>query len=277
LGFLPVYQRGFFCNDESLQYPYKDSTVSSLMLYSISLGLPILIILISEAIVYCRRKRYQLEYLSQNSFNRCCCDVRINPYFFQTSKAITMFLFGAVITINITDMAKNMIGRLRPHFMDVCQPDFSVINCSGGYITEFTCLFDNDDDYPLQDARRSFPSGHSSVSAYCMVYLLLYLESRMKWKRVRLLKPTLQFIAILLALFCCMSRISDYKHHSSDVFVGFILGTTVAVFMALVVANMFKKEEVNEKTDTINSEILFMEMNPRSRANFKQTISSSFI
>lgn len=28
---------------------------------------------------------------------------------------------------------------MRPHFLDVCKPDFSTINCSLGYITDYQC------------------------------------------------------------------------------------------------------------------------------------------
>lgn len=38
------YQRGFFCNDESIRYPFKESTVSSKVLYTVGLGLPTLIV-----------------------------------------------------------------------------------------------------------------------------------------------------------------------------------------------------------------------------------------
>lgn len=36
------YKRGFFCDDESLKHPYKDSTVTNVMLYIIGLGVPVL-------------------------------------------------------------------------------------------------------------------------------------------------------------------------------------------------------------------------------------------
>ncbi|XP_070562983.1 phospholipid phosphatase 1-like [Ptychodera flava] len=273
---VPIYERGFFCSDESLKYPYKDSTVTSLMLYSFSLGLPVLFMIVVEATICVHRKTRQLEYLAQKSFNRCCCDVPINPYLFRTYKIIGMFLFGAAVTLDITDMTKNVIGRLRPHFFDVCQPDFSKINCSVGYITDFTCLGSDVDS--INEARRSFVSGHSSFSAYCMIYLVLYLQGRMQWKGIRLLKPFLQFIALLLTIFCCLTRISDHKHHWSDVLAGFILGAAVALVMAYGVSDLFKKEDVHEKIEHINSEIVFMEMNPRSRGKHKPTtINSSFI
>lgn len=35
------YQRGFFCSDDSIQYPFHSSTVTSTVLYSVGLMLPI--------------------------------------------------------------------------------------------------------------------------------------------------------------------------------------------------------------------------------------------
>lgn len=38
------YQRGFFCADESIRYPFKESTVTSFVLYTVGLGLPTLVV-----------------------------------------------------------------------------------------------------------------------------------------------------------------------------------------------------------------------------------------
>ena len=35
------FERGFYCDDESLRYPFKESTITSTMLYIIGLGFPI--------------------------------------------------------------------------------------------------------------------------------------------------------------------------------------------------------------------------------------------
>jgi hypothetical protein len=45
-----------------------------------------------------------------------------------------IFLFGLAVTLSITEVGKLTIGRLRPHFFDVCRPDFSTINCAQGYV-----------------------------------------------------------------------------------------------------------------------------------------------
>ncbi|KOX72775.1 Putative phosphatidate phosphatase [Melipona quadrifasciata] len=75
----------------------------------------------------------------------------------------------------------------------------------------------------------SFPSGHSSFSAYTMIYLALYLQLRMTWKGSKLLKHFLQLLCLLMAWFTALSRVSDYKHHWSDVLAGSTLGTIVAL------------------------------------------------
>ncbi|MEQ2180606.1 hypothetical protein GOODEAATRI_002929, partial [Goodea atripinnis] len=50
---------------------------------------------------------------------------------------IGVFLFGCAISQSFTDIAKVSVGRMRPHFLDVCRPDFSTINCSLGYVTNY--------------------------------------------------------------------------------------------------------------------------------------------
>ena len=59
--------------------------------------------------------------------------------------AYAPFCFGAVLQNLITDIGKYEVGRLRPHFFSVCNIDFSKVNCSAGYIEDFTCENEVDD------------------------------------------------------------------------------------------------------------------------------------
>jgi len=45
----------------------------------------------------------------------------------------------------------------------------------------------------------------------------------------RLLRPTLQFFLIAASIYTGLSRVSDYKHHWSDVVVGLLQGALIAV------------------------------------------------
>lgn len=120
---------------------------------------------------------------------------------------------------------KNLVGGIRPDFAARCWPDgdqawasAGVPRCSG-------------DDDVVQQGRKSFPSGHTSMSfsgfVYCSLYLAAWLrigreEGRAWWKLCVVLAPT------VLALFVGLTRIHDYWHHWEDVVVGALLGTAFA-------------------------------------------------
>ena len=96
---------------------------------------------------------------------------KIPNWIWECYRHIGIFGFGAGCSQLTTDIAKYTIGRLRPHFFDVCRPD---INCTDPkykniYIENFNCQQKN--QKLLKDMRLSFPSGHSSFSAYCMIFL----------------------------------------------------------------------------------------------------------
>uniref|UniRef100_A0A8C3JD54 Phospholipid phosphatase 1 n=1 Tax=Calidris pygmaea TaxID=425635 RepID=A0A8C3JD54_9CHAR len=170
------------------------------------------------------------NHLHSNSFVR-------NNYIATIYKAIGTFIFGAAASQSLTDIAKYSIGRLRPHFLAVCQPDWSRINCSLGYIENFSC---QGDKAKINEGRLSFYSGHSSFSMYCMLFLALYLQARMKGDWARLVRPTLQFGLIATSIYVGLSRVSDYKHHWSDVLTGLIQGALVAVLIVVYVSDFFK-------------------------------------
>lgn len=56
----------------------------------------------------------------------------------------------------------------------------------------------------------------------------LYVQARLCWKWARLLRPTVQFFLVAFALYVGYTRVSDYKHHWSDVLVGLLQGALVA-------------------------------------------------
>lgn len=60
--------------------------------------------------------------------------------------------------------------------------------------------------------------------------LQLYIQARLQSEWARLLRPTIQFFLIATAVYVGLSRVSDYKHHWSDVLAGLLQGALVAVF-----------------------------------------------
>ncbi|XP_035165006.1 phospholipid phosphatase 1 isoform X1 [Oxyura jamaicensis] len=224
LAKIKPYQRGFFCNDDSIKYPFHDSTITSTVLYTVGFTLPIFSIILGETLSVFYNN------LHSNSFVR-------NNYIATIYKAIGTFIFGAAASQSLTDIAKYAIGRLRPHFLAVCQPDWTQINCSLGYIENFPC---QGEKAKINEGRLSFYSGHSSFSMYCMLFLALYLQARMKGDWARLVRPTLQFGLIAASIYVGLSRVSDYKHHWSDVLTGLIQGALVAILIVVYVSDFFK-------------------------------------
>ncbi|KAJ8042872.1 Phospholipid phosphatase 1 [Holothuria leucospilota] len=263
---LPVFHRGFFCNDDSLGYPYKDSTVPAIVMYAVGIGLTFILVIITELFIYLHRQRMDVDYLSPKDDNHCCGGFMVPPLIFQMGRTLCVFGFGVLTTMAVTDVMKNVVGRLRPHFFSVCQPVLLPENCTDGvqnfYITADVCTGPDEDK--LLEARRSFPSGHSSVSVYCMVYLAIYLQSRWQSRSLMYIRPMTQLIALMLATYTCLSRVSDYKHHWSDVLGGAILGTFIAVCMAFAVARVLRRKPSGD--ESYQNE-LFMEMSSRNRSS----------
>ncbi|UYV62881.1 PPAP2A [Cordylochernes scorpioides] len=161
------------------------------------------------------------------------------------------FLVGTAIQQLAVDVTRHSIGRLRPHFLELCRPaEWRPVNACinptlytpnhrdcylGNYIEEFVCCFNTSVATPnkLLELRLSFPSGHSSFAFYTMVYLALYLHYVPKKCHHRMLIPVFQALLIGAAWFTSLSQISDYKHHPTDVLGGAIIGLGI---LALVVS-----------------------------------------
>ena len=137
----------------------------------------------------------------------------------------------------LVKFVKGFIGRLRPNFFAVCDP-LPIKQCEifdpNTYVDEYFCQGVEDD---VEEARKSFYSGHSTVTMYCAFWTVLYLQARLKPAlRNNVIVAILQTLIMAGGLFICCSRISDNKHHSSDVFVGIVVGMSLAsISVSLIV------------------------------------------
>lgn len=237
--FRKPFQRGFFCNDGSISFPYKANIVSGGALMSGLLFIPSAVIAVVETIHYIL-KRMSSKSTTSISY-KVSSNCSIPTVFVRFYKVFGVFLFGAAVTMALTDVGKYTTGRLRPHFLSVCQPNqMALLNCtSSTYIEDNICT--RKSDWKMANARLSFPSGHASLAIYTATFLILYLHERVTWKFSRLAKPCLQIILALTGIFVALSRISDYMHHWSDVLAGSILGCFVGVLMELHVSRRTKE------------------------------------
>jgi len=103
-----------------------------------------------------------------NYYSRFICENRPSGYRLSTTcylpvfvvisyQVVGIFLFGLAVTQAVTDICKYSVGRLRPHFLDVCRPNITLTACSSAssgfsvYIDDFTCT--GDMGYKYDDSR----------------------------------------------------------------------------------------------------------------------------
>ncbi|KAG7504436.1 hypothetical protein JOB18_008757 [Solea senegalensis] len=222
-----AYKRGFFCGDSSITYPYieREAIPDSLLIAG-----GIVITGLTIALGECYRVRFRGVH--SRAFVR-------NRYVSCLYKELGSFLFGCCVGQSLTNMAKLSVGRLRPNFLSVCNITYASINCSpGSYVAEPNCKQTN--QKMVEEARKSFFSGHASFAMYTMLYLAFYLQARLSWRGARLLRPLIQFLLVMIAIYTGLSRISDYRHHPTDVLTGFIQGGLTAYWVAFYISSMFK-------------------------------------
>ena len=157
------YQRGFFCNDESIKKPYKDSTISTALAIAVGAAISLVVIVLTE-ILWHRQHKNEAEELQMDQESMFS---NIPPVLKTISWVILVDIYGAALNTFITDVGKYSLGRLRPHFLSVCNPDWAKLQCtdsSGNYlfITADVCTGTN--AKLSKESRLSFPSGHSSFS-----------------------------------------------------------------------------------------------------------------
>lgn len=237
------FKRGFFCDDDSLKYPIRGYTVDVLTLFLVATFLPIALIIIVEIARFCCAKRYVSDTGSrfEREYELFCYE--LPAWLTNSYRYIGIFLFGASIEAITRVVTKYTIGRLRPHFFSLCQPIMpDGTDCSnpinqGRYIEAYNCS-GNASARALNEMRQSFPSGHSSIITFAMIYSVIYLQTRVTRRGPKLPKHCIQLVLIIIALYTALSRISDYNHHWSDVLGGVIFGAVWASITTIYVASL---------------------------------------
>ena len=162
---------------------------------------------------------------------------------------------GVMCCILLTDITKYSAGRLRPHFLTLCNPDFNNI-CfdKDAYYTDYNGEEHLNEFYQkyvlnrtneidgtnvcsieklelLREARLSFISGHASISFYFATFLIVYMNRITKHLTCgNKIVPFIQIFMFMLATWISLTRISDYYHYPLDVFGGAIAGVGVALY-----------------------------------------------
>ncbi|POM62392.1 Phosphatidic acid phosphatase [Phytophthora palmivora] len=155
--------------------------------------------------------------------------VRLVPH--DTRDYLLALAQAASMSELLTEFTKNLTGRFRPSFHDMCGWQYDVV---WDGVTNL-CT----DPVGEKEGRKSFPSGHASFAWSTMLVLTLYLlgrsrvncktrsDSAMRGGR-KMLKLVLCFVPSFVAAWVAITRSIDNWHHYSDILAGSIIGAISA-------------------------------------------------
>uniref|UniRef100_A0A8D8CUJ9 Uncharacterized protein T28D9.3 n=2 Tax=Culex pipiens TaxID=7175 RepID=A0A8D8CUJ9_CULPI len=218
-GWFPeLVQRGFYCDDRTIQRPYNGDTITAGVIVVSGL-LPLLLIWLAEALFYAPSTAEYTK-MAEVPSSRSSTSWRQTWFWFKK------YGRGLLLKLLVVDVLKIFAGEHRPHFLDTCRPN---VVCEGSeYIAQYTCTNTEERPYFIRDASKSFPSGHSSVSVYGAIFMIWYLQCRTPKLRSSMAIPLCQMVLATWAMFCSLSRIIDNRHHWWDVLAGAAIGAVTA-------------------------------------------------
>ena len=129
-----------------------------------------------------------------------------------------------ILTLFLTDVVKNAVGRPRPDLLSRCKP--APGTAADVLVTWEVCT--ETDHHVLHDGWRSFPSGHSSFSGLGYLSLFIAGQCHVYRPRADLARVLLALAPLLGAALIAISRCEDYRHDVYDVTIGSLLGISVA-------------------------------------------------
>lgn len=115
----------FTCDQTDILKPYQKNTISTISLVLFGFFIPVIAIIVVELINSNLLHNF-FNSKKKLKFERNVDKKTLKKYILSS---ITIFLLGCFVTVLITEITKRWIGRLRPHFLDVCKPKMNEINC----------------------------------------------------------------------------------------------------------------------------------------------------
>lgn len=255
----PVLIRGFHCDHinaysfpRNVSQDFYDSpaNVRPVMLYSVSLALPIGLILVGELFYFIFSRKKKVVRAS-------CVPCKLYLPLRRITRFTGVYLFGYFALSILVDSLKVCTGRLRPYFLEVCQPvNFTETNsCYGQY--QYPACDERED--VVREARMSFPSYYAAASSYSALFCMIYLNFLLSFQASRLLRPSVTFLLASVAILCGTLRVSFHFNHWEDVAVGFVFGIVTAIYLIWSILHGFQEDrwDLNVQEHTDNEPLFF--------------------
>nr|XP_057913620.1 phospholipid phosphatase-related protein type 3-like isoform X1 [Doryrhamphus excisus] len=235
---------GFRCYDRDLSMPYVetgDELIPLLMLLSLAFAGPAASIMMGEGIMYCMQSKLKTCPKTEGSINAGGCS--FNSFLRRTVRFVGVHVFGLLATALVTDVIQLATGYHAPFFLTVCQPNYTApgVSCdNSAYVTQDICM--GKDQYAIMSARKTFPSQHATLSGFAAVYISMYFNASIS-ATTKLLKPLLVFAFCMAAGLAGLTQITQHRSHPMDVYVGYLIGAGIGVYLAVYAVANFKASE----------------------------------
>ncbi|GMR61160.1 hypothetical protein PMAYCL1PPCAC_31355, partial [Pristionchus mayeri] len=245
------YERGFYCGDASIRAETRENTVLAKDLFLATVSLSFIAIFLCESYLYLGSTADNMVHYRWFKYN-------VPSFIVYTAKFYGFYHFGFVLQIIFNQFSKYFVGRLRPHFIDVCRPTPGY-ECTSPdqYVTNFTCVAPSEtfigimstEGVPcsfschahyIMEARMSFFSGHAASSFYFAVFISLYLRARLATRGInpRWLRK-LQISLVIIGAAVSYTRIADNFHHPSDIIFGAFYGVLMGFVTIKYIMGLF--------------------------------------
>ncbi|XP_035023077.2 phospholipid phosphatase-related protein type 3a isoform X2 [Hippoglossus stenolepis] len=235
---------GFRCHDRDLSMPYVetgDELIPLLMLLSLAFAGPAASIMMGEGLMYCMQSKLKTCPKSESSINAGGCS--FNSFLRRTVRFVGVHVFGLLATALVTDVIQLATGYHAPFFLTVCQPNYTApgVSCdNNAYVTQDICM--GKDQYAIMSARKTFPSQHATLSGFAAVYISMYFNASIN-STTKLLKPLLVFAFCMAAGLSGLTQITQHRSHPIDVYVGYLIGAGIGVYLAVYAVGNFKASD----------------------------------
>ncbi|KAI6210596.1 AcidPPc domain-containing protein [Aphelenchoides besseyi] len=199
-------QVGFSCSDQTIRNPFHRNTVPTKLLLAVCLAGPLVVIGIASLLYYGKI----------TTPASLIASIRYSTFSYLD------YILSFWITTAILDYLKCHVSRLRPNFIEMCRPDALLICDSDpvAYVSNYTCTAHWKD---ARISQTSFPSGHSGASAFALMFVIYFFQRHLISKKImenRYL-AALRYVCFtfysLFAIFCFVTRVTDFWHFPSDV------------------------------------------------------------
>lgn len=208
--FIYPTERYFRIDDPELMWPRAPVLVSSPLVGAVSFFLPASIILLANIFFWWNK--------------------------WDLYSGLVGLLFAWTVSLFFTGLLWVIVGEVRPHFLSKCDIDISRVSTNTLFYTRDIC---RNNDKITPDDLHSFPSGHGSGAFVGMVFLMCYLNGKLKvfnghgghtWKfLVAFVLP------LTLAFYLSLRRLADHSHTGTQMLIGILIG----VFSALAAYRLF--------------------------------------